>query len=76
MSAVLAGDLIDAQTPVRGCAILKPRGYALWDGIRRDLDARIGQLGVQNVSFPLLCPPPFCSARLRTLRGLRQSAPL
>ena len=55
-AALAAGDLTDARTPVRGCAILKPRGYALWEHIRADLDARIRGLGAQNVSFPLLVP--------------------
>ena len=47
--ALSAADLVDAATPVRGCAILRPRGFALWEAIRGDLDARIRSAGVSNV---------------------------
>lgn len=54
-------DVIDAaglaeHAVVRGCIIFKPYGYALWEAIQRDLDARIKKLGVQNAYFPLLIP--------------------
>ena len=67
--SLAAGDLIDSQTPVRGCAILKPRGYALWSGIRQDLDARIQALGAQNVCFPLLVPASFLQREAAHVAG-------
>lgn len=41
---------------VKGCIIFKPYGYALWEGIQKDLDRRIKELGVDNVYFPMLIP--------------------
>ncbi|MCR4744579.1 MAG: proline--tRNA ligase, partial [Lachnospiraceae bacterium] len=41
---------------VKGCIILKPAGYALWENIQRELDARFKATGVQNVYMPLLIP--------------------
>jgi prolyl-tRNA synthetase len=68
-AALAAGDLTDARTPVRGCAILKPRGYALWEHIRADLDARIRGLGAQNVSVPLLVPASFLQREAAHVAG-------
>lgn len=41
---------------VKGCIIFKPYGYAIWEAIQQDLNARIKSLGVQNAYFPLLIP--------------------
>lgn len=41
---------------VRGCMIIKPYGYAIWENIQRILDAEIKETGVQNAYFPLLIP--------------------
>lgn len=54
-------DVIEAaglaeHAPVKGCIVFKPYGYALWEAVQRDLDARIKALGVQNAYFPLFIP--------------------
>ncbi len=41
---------------VRGCMILRPNGYAIWENIMHQLDARFKAVGVENVSLPLLIP--------------------
>ena len=51
-----AADWVDAATPVRGCAILKPGGYAVWEAVQAALDARLKARGVRNAYFPLLVP--------------------
>ena len=41
---------------VRGCMILRPNGYSIWENIMHQLDARFKAVGVENVSLPLLIP--------------------
>jgi len=42
--------------PVRGCMVIRPYGYGLWENMQRLLDARIKATGHQNAYFPLLIP--------------------
>ena len=41
---------------VKGCMIIRPYGYAIWENIQRDLDARFKRLGHENVYMPMLIP--------------------
>ena len=68
-SVIAAADLTDAHTPVRGCAILKPRGYAIWELIQKELDARIRRAGHSNVYFPLLVPASLLSREAAHVGG-------
>ena len=43
-------------TPVRGCMVIRPYGFGLWENMQRLLDARIKATGHQNAYFPLLIP--------------------
>jgi len=52
---VKEADLAEGSS-VRGCMIIKPWGYALWESIRDNLDKRFKALGVENAYFPLLVP--------------------
>jgi prolyl-tRNA synthetase len=66
---IAAADLVDAS-PVKGCAILKPAGFAIWEAIRRDLDARLTRAtGMQNAYFPLLVPTSFLSREAEHVEG-------
>jgi len=47
--------LIDYSS-VRGCVILRPYGYALWEGIQKDLDTRFKATGHENVYMPMFIP--------------------
>ncbi len=57
------------HSPVRGCMILKPRGFALWEAIQRILDKMIKQTGHQNVYFPLLIPLSFLEKEAAHVEG-------
>lgn len=52
---VKKADLAENST-VRGCMIVKPHGFSLWENIQKDMDARFKALGVKNAYFPLLIP--------------------
>lgn len=52
---VKKADLIDYSS-VRGCMIIRPYGYAIWELIQKDLDRRFKQTGHQNVYMPLFIP--------------------
>jgi len=43
-------------SPVRGCMVIRPYGYGLWENLQRGLDGRIKATGHQNVYFPMLIP--------------------
>ncbi|MCR5649617.1 MAG: proline--tRNA ligase [Lachnospiraceae bacterium] len=48
-------ELIDYSS-VKGCMIIKPAGYAIWENIQRELDRRFKETGVENVYMPLFIP--------------------
>ncbi len=52
---VKKAELID-YTSVKGCMVIKPAGYALWENIQHELDRRFKQTGVQNVYLPIFIP--------------------
>jgi len=55
---VLMAELAD-YAPVRGCMIIRPYGYALWENIQQGLDRRFKATGHQNAYFPLFIPLSF-----------------
>lgn len=52
---IAAADLAE-NSPVRGCMVIKPWGYAIWENIQQDLDRRFKETGHANAYFPLLIP--------------------
>ena len=52
---VKKAELMD-YTSVRGCMVIEPYGYAIWENITHFLDARFKELGHENVSMPLFIP--------------------
>ena len=52
---VKAADLAESS-PVRGCMVIKPWGYAIWENIQRELDGRFKATGHKNAYFPLFIP--------------------
>lgn len=62
---VVKADLAE-QADVRGCMVIKPYGYAIWERIQQTLDARFKETGVQNVYFPMLIPKSFYLKRPST----------
>ncbi|MBM3887285.1 proline--tRNA ligase, partial [Candidatus Dependentiae bacterium] len=60
--------LVDSS-PTRGCSIIKPYGFAIWERIQQNLDARIKQEGVENAYFPLLIPEEFLRREEKHIEG-------
>lgn len=61
-------DLAD-YSPVRGCMIIKPYGYELWEGIKGGLDRRFKETGHQNAYFPLFIPESFLKKEAEHVEG-------
>jgi len=55
--------------PVRGCMVIRPYGYALWENIQRALDQRFKQVGVVNAYFPLLIPQSYIQRESEHVEG-------
>ncbi len=55
---VVKADLAE-QSAVRGCMVIKPYGYAIWEKMQQTLDKMFKATGVQNAYFPLLIPKSF-----------------
>ena len=45
-----------AYSSVKGCMIIKPAGYAIWENIQKELDRRFKETGVENVYMPMFIP--------------------
>ena len=65
---VVKADLAE-QSDVRGCMIIKPYGYAIWEKMQRTLDDMFKATGVQNAYFPLLIPKSFLSKEAEHVEG-------
>src|SRR3989440_2600188 len=65
---VLRAQLAD-YAPVRGCMIVRPYGWALWENIQQALDRRFKATGHQNVAFPLLIPRSFIDKEKHHVEG-------
>ncbi len=66
---VYSADLIDLS-PVRGCAVIKPWGYSIWDNIKREVDDRItNDMETSNAYFPLFIPKSFLSKEADHIDG-------
>jgi prolyl-tRNA synthetase len=55
--------------PVRGCMIIRPYGYAIWENLQQRLDARFKETGVENAYFPLLIPRSFLEKEAEHVEG-------
>ena len=65
---VLKGGLAD-YSAVKGCMVIKPHGYALWEHMRDELDKRFKETGHQNAYFPLFIPKSFLSKEAAHVEG-------
>jgi prolyl-tRNA synthetase len=57
------------DSPVRGCMVIRPYGYALWENIQRGLDDRIKATGHENAYFPLFIPASFLQREAEHVEG-------
>ena len=58
-----------SHAPVKGCIVIRPYGYALWENIQKILDAKIKKTGHQNAAFPLLIPQSFLHKEAQHVEG-------
>jgi len=65
---VVKADLAE-QSAVRGCMVIKPYGYAIWERMQRQLDDMFKATGHQNAYFPLLIPKSFLSREADHVEG-------
>lgn len=65
---VKASDLAE-RSPVRGCMVIKPWGYALWENIMRTMDGMFKETGVKNAYFPLFIPLSFLEKEAEHVEG-------
>ncbi len=65
---VKASDMAE-KSPVRGCMVIKPWGYALWENIRHNLDDMFKSTGVKNAYFPIFIPLAFFEKEAEHVEG-------
>jgi len=65
---VLKTDLAD-YSPVRGCMVIKPYGYGIWENIQHELDARFKATGHKNAYFPMFIPESLLNKEAEHVEG-------
>ncbi|HWM80205.1 MAG TPA: proline--tRNA ligase, partial [Methylomirabilota bacterium] len=65
---IMKAELAD-YSPVRGCMVIRPNGYAIWEQMQRALDTMFKETGHQNAYFPLLIPQSFLSREAEHVEG-------
>ncbi len=68
LDVVLKGELAD-YGPVKGCMIVRPYGYAIWEAMQADMDRRIKETGHVNAYFPLFIPKSFLEKEKEHVAG-------
>jgi prolyl-tRNA synthetase len=68
LEVIAAADLAE-NSAVRGCMVIKPYGYAIWENIQRQLDDRIKATGHLNAYFPLFIPKSFLQREATHVEG-------
>ena len=65
---IKAADMAE-NSPVRGCMVIKPWGFAIWENMQCYLDRRIKETGHQNAYFPLFIPVSFLEKEAAHVEG-------
>lgn len=65
---ILKADLVD-YAPVRGCMVIKPYGYGIWENIQKELDSRFKATGHENAYFPVLIPESLLKKEAEHVEG-------
>lgn len=68
LDVIREADLAE-NSPVRGCMVIKPYGFAIWESIQRVLDGEFKKRGTQNAYFPLLIPLSFLEKEAEHVEG-------
>ncbi|QDU65069.1 proline--tRNA ligase [Engelhardtia mirabilis] len=66
---IAQAQLAEAAGVVKGCMVIRPHGYAIWEAMQADLDRRFKATGHQNASFPLLIPMSFMTKEAEHVEG-------
>lgn len=66
---IAAGELAEAAGVVKGCMVIRPHGYAIWEKMQADLDRRFKATGHKNACFPLLIPMSFIQREAQHVEG-------
>lgn len=75
LDVIKAGKLAD-YSPVKGCMVIQPDGFAIWEAIQRDLDRRFKDTGHINAYFPLLIPQSFLAKEAQHVEGFAMECAL
>ncbi|MGH7984728.1 MAG: proline--tRNA ligase [Candidatus Binataceae bacterium] len=65
---IIRAELAD-YSPVRGCIVFRPDGFAIWEALRDELDRRIKKTGARNAYFPLFIPQSFLQKEAQHVEG-------
>ncbi|OYV70960.1 MAG: proline--tRNA ligase, partial [Gemmatimonadetes bacterium 21-71-4] len=65
---VLKAELAD-YSPVRGCMVIRPSGYGIWERMQRALDDKFKATGHQNAYFPLFIPQSYLEREAAHVEG-------
>lgn len=68
IDVILKGELAD-YSPIRGCMVIRPYGYALWENMQKLLDARFKATGHKNAYFPLFIPESLLKKEAEHVEG-------
>jgi prolyl-tRNA synthetase len=68
LDVVLKAEMAD-YGPVKGCMIIRPYGYAVWENMQRDMDRRIKETGHVNAYFPLFIPKSYLEKEKEHVEG-------
>ncbi|MDE0892083.1 MAG: proline--tRNA ligase [Planctomycetota bacterium] len=66
---IAQAELAESAGVVKGCMVIRPHGYAVWEKIQADLDRRFKETGHQNASFPMLIPQSFLEKEAEHVEG-------
>jgi prolyl-tRNA synthetase len=65
---IMRAEMAD-HSPVRGCMVIRPRGYGIWELMQRALDDKFKETGHQNAYFPLFIPQSFLAKEAEHVEG-------
>ena len=71
---IAAAEMAD-YSPVKGCMVIRPYGYALWENLQAVLDGMIKETGHENAYFPLFIPENFLKKEKEHVEGFSPNAP-
>ncbi len=69
LDVIRQAGLAEAAEVVKGCMVIRPHGFAIWERMQAQLDAMFKATGHQNVSFPLLIPQSFIAREAEHVEG-------